>query len=177
MHVLAISGSLRTGSSNTALLLAAAALAPAGITVTLSDSLANLPYFMPGGYDEAAPPTVATFREQLRAATAVLICTPEYVFSMPGVLKNALEWLVASGELYRKPVAVWSASPSASGGSDAHASVVRMLTVMEAGLVEEAALQIAQVSAKVSKQGEVTDVALREQIQKAIVALAAQIVV
>lgn len=173
MHILAISGSLRAGSSNTALLQAAATLAPAGVAVTFSLSLADLPYFVPGGYDDVPPPAVAVFREQLRAADAVLICTPEYVFSMPGVLKNALEWLVASAELYHKPVAVWSASPAASGGRDAHASVVRILTVMEANLIEAAALQIGQVLAKVSQAGDVTDATLQEQLREAVAALAA----
>lgn len=172
MHILALSGSLRSGSANTTLLLAAAALSPAGTRLTLCGTLDELPYFRPGGYDEAPPPAVAAFRQQLRAADAVLISTPEYVFSMPGVLKNALEWLVSSAELYHKPVAVWSASPSATGGAAAHAGVVAMLTVMEARLVEAAALQVAQVSARISKTSELTDPVLREQLQAAVAALA-----
>lgn len=173
MHILAISGSLRPGSANTALLQAAALLLPAGATLSLYPSLAALPYFLPGGYDQAAPPAVADLRAQLRAADAVLICTPEYVFSMPGVLKNALEWFVSSAELYHKPTAVWSASPSASGGEQAHAGLTAMLTVMEAGLVEDASLRIGQVSAKVNKQGEVTDPTLLQQLRGAIAALVA----
>jgi chromate reductase len=168
MHILALSGSLRPSSANTALLHAAAAMAPAGTTITLYPSLAQLPYFMPGGYDLEPAPAVADFRAQLQEADAVLICTPEYVFSMPGVLKNALEWLVASAELYHKPVAIWSASPSPSGGEQAHESVVRMLTVMEAAVVEAAALMVAGVSAKVNKQGEVTDPALQQSLREAV---------
>ena len=168
MHILALSGSLRPGSTNTALLQAAAGVAPAGTTVALYPSLAHLPYFMPGGYDQPPAPAVADFRTQLQEADAVLICTPEYVFSMPGVLKNALEWLVASAELYHKPVAVFSASPSPSGGAEAHQSVVRMLTVMEADLVEAAALVVPGVSAKVNKRGEVTDPSLQESLRKAM---------
>lgn len=173
MRIFAISGSLRPGSANTALLHAAAALVPAATTVTVYEGLADLPYFVPGNYNDAAPAAVADFRQQVRDAGAVLICTPEYVFSMPGVLKNALEWLVASAELYHKPTAVWSASPAATGGYQAHASVVHMLTVMEAGLVPGAALQISQVSARVSQQGEVTDRSLVEELRQALAALVA----
>ncbi|UOQ67680.1 NADPH-dependent FMN reductase [Hymenobacter volaticus] len=173
MHIFAISGSIRPGSSNTALLHAATTLAPPGTTATIYQSLTELPYFMPGNYEESAPAAVANFRQQIRAADAILICTPEYVFSMPGVLKNALEWLVASGELYHKPTAIWSASPSATGGDQAYSSVERMLTVMEARLVPTAALQISHVSARVNKQGEVTDDSLRQELRQAVAALVA----
>ena len=130
---------------------------------------------MPGGYDEAPPAAVASFRMQLLAADAIIICTPEYVFSMPGVLKNALEWVVASAEFYYKPVAVFSASPSGSGGYQAHAGIVKMLTVMEARLIESAALIVPQVSAKVDKQGAVTDPALREALRHAVSELCAAV--
>lgn len=172
-RILAVSGSLRPGSANTALLHAAAALAPAGVAVDVFDGLAQLPYFLPGGYDEAPPPAVAAWRARVRAADALLICTPEYVFSMPGVLKNALEWLVPSGEVDGKPTAVWSAS--GTGGAQAHAGVVAMLTVMQARLLDAAALQIAQVAAKVSRQGEVTDEATAAALQQAVQALAAAV--
>lgn len=173
MHILALSGSLRVGSTNTALLHAAAALAPAGVTLKLYQRLAALPFFMPGGYDEPAPLAVTAFREQLRAADALLICTPEYVHSMPGVLKNALEWLVASGELRHKPAAVWSASPAPDGGSRAHAGVVALLATLEARLVPAAALQISQAPARVHEEGIVTDPALTTDLRAAVAALAA----
>ncbi|MCR5886765.1 NAD(P)H-dependent oxidoreductase [Hymenobacter sp. J193] len=172
MHILAISGSLRAASSNTALLRAAALLAPVGVVISLGPSLAELPYFQPGNYDEPGAPAVAAFRELVRRADAVLFCTPEYVFSMPGVLKNALEWLVPSGELYHKPVAVWSASPGTTGADQAHAGLTAMLRVMEAAVNEAAALQVGQVSGKVNAQGEITDTELAESLRTAVAALA-----
>ena len=99
MRILAISGSLRTGSSNTMLLRAAVALAPQAFEVSVYDGLATLPHFNPDQDNEAAPPPVVDFRSQLHASDGVLISSPEYAHGVPGVLKNALDWVVASGEL------------------------------------------------------------------------------
>ncbi|MCU1349277.1 MAG: flavoprotein, partial [Acidobacteria bacterium] len=93
MRILAISGSLRNGSSNTNLLRAAAALAPDGVDVVLYDRLGDLPPFNPDVESAGTPiPSVDDFRAQLTAAAAVAICSPEYAHGVPGVLKNALDW-------------------------------------------------------------------------------------
>ena len=112
MRILALSGSLRARSSNTALLRAAVALAPAGTEIIFYTGLADLPQFSPDLDNESTPPAVQELRDQLQAAEGVLICTPEYAYGMPGSLKNALDWTVSSGEFYGKPTAVISASPS-----------------------------------------------------------------
>lgn len=123
MKIVAISGSLRAASSNTALVRAALASPPPGVETMLYDGLASLPHFSPELDGDAAPASVWNFRAQIASADGVLICTPEYAYGIPGSLKNALDWLVTSGELWRKPVAVLSASPSALGGEKAHAPV------------------------------------------------------
>lgn len=107
INIIAISGSLRSASSNTALLRAAADLAPENVKITIYEGLDKLPYFSPELDGEGAipPPTVAALRQQIKTADAVLFCTPEYAFGMPGVLKNALDWLVSSGEFVDKPTA------------------------------------------------------------------------
>ena len=117
MNVLAISGSLRTTSTNTALLRAAARLAPEHVTITLYDGLDDLPHFSPERDTDTPPPAVIQLRTLLREADAVMVCTPEYAHGMPGVLKNMLDWVVSSGEFVDKPVSVISASPSDTGGS------------------------------------------------------------
>src|SRR5262249_47022129 len=110
VRVLAISGSLRSGSSNTILLRAAAELAPRGLCVILYGGLADLPHFNPDLDDEAnPPPQVREFRDALRAADGLMICSPEYAHGVPGSLKNALDWVVGSGELSGKPVALINA--------------------------------------------------------------------
>ena len=140
MKIVAISGSLRAGSTNTALVRAAAGLAPEGMEVAVYDGLGGLPHFSPERDGDAAPDAVRDLRALLGGADGVLICTPEYAFGMPGSLKNALDWLVTSGELWRKPVAALSASPSALGGEKAHAALVLTLSALEAHIAAEASL-------------------------------------
>src|SRR5579859_6398165 len=106
MQFLAISGSPRAASTNTSLLRAAAVLAPEDVTIKLYDGLGDLPHFNPDLDTELPPLAVARFRLQLRNAAGVIISTPEYAHGVPGVLKNALDWVVGSGELYEKRVAI-----------------------------------------------------------------------
>ena len=131
LRILAISGSLRAASSNTALLRAAGRLAPQHVTVALYGGLAELPTFNPDR-DAAPDPAVTALRAQLQAADGVLISTPEYAHGVPGSLKNLLDWVVGSGELVDKPVALLHASRSPW----ALASIRETLSVMSARLVE-----------------------------------------
>lgn len=127
MKILAISGSLQAGSSNTTLLRIAQSMALEDIEVVLYASLADLPYFNPDLDRDPAPTPVADLRAQLLAADGVLLASPEYAHGIPGALKNALDWVVGSGELYAKPVAVLSASPRSSGGAYAREAIERTL--------------------------------------------------
>ena len=129
MRVVAISGSLKQTSANSALLQALAEVAPEPIVRW--DRLGELPHFVP---DDDGGPAVASLRDAVTAADAVLVATPEYAGGMPGSLKNALDWLVGTGELYGKPVAVLSAAPSAERGSNARAWVEQVVT-MQGGRV------------------------------------------
>ncbi|MBC8160239.1 MAG: NAD(P)H-dependent oxidoreductase [Roseiflexaceae bacterium] len=141
MHILAISGSLRATSSNTTLLKAAAALAPAGVAIALYDRLGDLPHFNPDLDDierGIAPPAVLAFRALLNQADGVLICSPEYAHGVPGTLKNALDWVVSSGELLGKPVALLKASRA----TYAHAALKETLSVILAQIVDEEWLSI-----------------------------------
>src|SRR5215471_11769913 len=123
MNILAISGSLRPTSTISTFLRATIGLAPAAMAFTTWNGLGDLPHFTPDLTDEPIA-TVSDLREQLLAADGVLICTPEYAYSMPGSLKNAFEWTVSSGEFVGKPVAAISASPYQTGGERALASLV-----------------------------------------------------
>ena len=141
MQILAISGSLRAASTNTILLKAAAALAPEDVTLNLYDGLGDLPPFNPDVDKDPPHAAVANFRSQLRQSAGVIFSTPEYAHGVPGVLKNALDWVVASGELYNKPVALFSASPRAGY---AQASLVETLTVMSARVIPEACVVVSR---------------------------------
>jgi len=176
MKIVAISGSLRAASTNTALVRAAAALAPKGMEVTVYDGLGNLPHFSPELDGDNAPAAVQSLRGQTGGADGVLICTPEYAFGMPGSLKNALDWLVSTGELWRKPVAALSASPSARGGENAHAALLLTLSALEADVVADGSLRVPFVTTKVTKSGDVTDPVTAQALRASLDALARAVI-
>jgi NAD(P)H-dependent FMN reductase/catechol 2,3-dioxygenase-like lactoylglutathione lyase family enzyme len=138
VRVLAISGSLRAASSNTALVHAAARVAPAGVDVSIYRGLGDMPAFNPDVEDRPLP-AVRRFRAALRACDAVLISSPEYAHGVSGAMKNALDWVVGSGELIDKPVALVNAS---SRATRAHASLKDTLTTMSARVVDDASIVI-----------------------------------
>ena len=110
MKCLAISGSVRKGSTNTALLEAVARLAAPDIDITLYDGIQSLPIFSPDLGDENTPQIVLDFAAQVGEADGLIFSSPEYVHSLPGGLKNAIDWLVPRLELVDKPVALIHAS-------------------------------------------------------------------
>ena len=106
MRVLAISGSLQAKSGNLALLKTAAELVPPGVDLVLFDGLRELPHFNPDIEASGVPDSVTRWRQALAGSHAVLIASPEYGFSLPGVLKNGIDWVIGSGELEQKVVAI-----------------------------------------------------------------------
>lgn len=169
MQFLAISGSPRAASTNTSLLRAAAVLAPEDVTIKLYDGLGDLPHFNPDLDTELPPLAVARFRLQLRNAAGVIISTPEYAHGVPGVLKNALDWLVASGELYEKLVAIFSASPRTNY---AQSSLVETLTVMTARIVSEACIVLPVQGKNLDKYGIVSERDISRTVRSALIAFA-----
>src|SRR5215210_5229053 len=141
MKILAISGSLRRGSHNTQLLQAAAAAAPDGIEIELYEELKEIPPYdadddVPGN----RPEPVERLKQALAAADAVLIATPEYNSSIPGVLKNALDWAsrpLAESPVRNKPAAVLSSSTGMFGGVWAAAETRKVLAALGARTLEE----------------------------------------
>lgn len=138
MQILGIAGSLRSGSYNRQLLRLAAENLPDGVELAVWEGLRGLPAFDED--DEGTPSlAVASLRSAVAAADAVLIATPEYNGSIPGALKNALDWGSRPGatNAFRgKPVAVIGASPGAFGGVWAHAETRKVLGLMGARVVE-----------------------------------------
>jgi chromate reductase, NAD(P)H dehydrogenase (quinone) len=156
MKILAISGSLRVSSSNTAILRSIVKLAPSNIQLSIYDGLGNLPHFNPELDDDNVISSVRDWRDTIRESDGIIFCTPEYAHGVPGVLKNGLDWIVSSGEFMYKPTAVISASPSIDGGMRANDSLVQTLRVMMAKIAAETILCIPAVSAKLNGD-EVTD--------------------
>lgn len=168
MRILAISGSLRLVSSNTALLRAAARLAPRGIEITVYDGLGDLPHFNPD-LEGVEPPSVISFRNQLQASDGVLISSPEYAHGVPGVLKNALDWLVGTGELVDKSVALLNASPRSTY---AQASLMETIRVMSARIVSEASITVPLPGRKLTEDGMLEDAEISSLLKTAIEAFA-----
>ena len=173
MKILAISGSLRTGSSNTAVLRAAARLAPAGVDIALFDGIADLPFFNPDLDGDQIPGPVAAFRALVGEADGILISSPEYARGVAGVLKNALDWLVASFEFPNKPVALINTSPRAT---HALAALTLTLETMSAQLVRDACITLPLLGTANDEISIVANNELAEPLRRAIACFAAGIV-
>jgi len=113
---LAVSGSLQAGSSNRSLLESAASLAPEGVEVVFFEGLRALPHFDPDLERDAPRPEVEAWRRALSESDAVLVASPEYGHSLPGSLKNAIDWVIGTGQLYRKVVAITASVSYAERG-------------------------------------------------------------
>lgn len=167
MKILAISGSLRATSHNTALLRAAARLAPADMRVELYRDLGSLPAFNPD-LEEDEPPAVASLRAKLIAADAVLIASPEYAHGVSGVLKNALDWMVSSEAIVYKPVALLNAS---SRAIHAQAALKETLTVMSARVIEDASITLPILGSGLDEEAMVADRKISKALSAALQAL------
>jgi chromate reductase len=156
MRVLAISGSLRRASTNTAALEALVRLAPEGVKVLLYRDLANLPAFNPDDdiEDRPKPEPVETLRTLVDASDALVIAAPEYAHGLPGALKNALDWLVASETFAGKPTALINTSPRAF---HAQASLREILSTMAARLTPEAFASISMTGKTVTAEDILAD--------------------
>jgi chromate reductase len=173
MKILAISGSLRAGSSNTAVLRAAARLAPAGVDIALFDGIAGLPFFNPDLDGDRIPGPVAAFRALVGEADGILVSSPEYARGVAGVLKNALDWLVASFEFPDKPVALINTSPRAT---HALAALTLTLETMSAQLVSDACITLPLLGTVNDETSIVANNELAEPLRQAIACFAARIV-
>lgn len=170
VHILLISGSTRSGSTNTAALRTLADAAPDGVTTELFDGLLAIPAFVPG--DQPSPPAVARLRERLAAADAVLFCTPEYAGLLPGSLKNLLEWTVGTADLHEKPVA-WISVAAPPRGAGAVDSLRTVLGYVGADEIESACLRTTVSSSMVGADGMVADAAVRAALTESAAAVAA----
>jgi chromate reductase len=172
IRVLAISGSLRAGSSNTAVVRAAKLVAPEHIEVLVYAGLAELPPFNPDDDGDVPPWSVASFRAEIAAADALLISSPEYAHGVPGVLKNALDWLVGSMAIVGKPVALINASPRAT---IAQAQLAETLRTMQARFIAEASVTLPLLGVKIDEFGIAASSDLASLLRDALETLTAPI--
>ncbi|MEV6299669.1 NAD(P)H-dependent oxidoreductase [Actinoplanes sp. NPDC051861] len=167
-RVLLVSGSTRDGALHTAALRTAARHAPPGITAVLFDGLRELPAFVPG--EAFLPESVTALRQQAVAADALFFCTPQYAGSLPGSLKNLLDWLVDGGELTGKPAA-WLSVVGPGQDDGARASLESVLEHAGARLLRPACIRIPLEMSTVGADGLITDSRLHMALQDMVQAL------
>jgi chromate reductase, NAD(P)H dehydrogenase (quinone) len=174
LHVLGISGSLRKASYNTAALRAAQELAPAGMTIEIAD-LSEIPIYNDDVRAQGYPPPVQRFRERIAAADALLFATPEYNYSMSGVLKNAIDWGSRPPDqpFNDKPVAIMGASPGVSGTARAQYHLRQACVFLNMHLVNKPEVMIGGAAAKFDAELRLTDETTRGFIRDLLTSLAA----
>ena len=165
INILAISGSPRRESSVGMLLRTIATFAPENVQFTFYDRLIDLPHFSPELDTDSPPATVVEIRSLIRNADGIIICTPEYAFSMPSVLKNLLEWDVSSADLYKKPTIALSLSPNFGGGAKALDSLLIVLGAIGARIPEGGTLSVSNIRKRMTEDGEIIDPELTRQLE------------
>ncbi|MEV0340314.1 NADPH-dependent FMN reductase [Nocardia sp. NPDC050713] len=168
-RILLISGSTRDGSTNTAALRTAHAIAPDGVETRCYTGLLELPAFVPGANPETYPPVVG-LRDDLAWADAVLISTPEYAGTLPGSLKNLLDWTVGTADLYEKPTA-WLTVAAPGRGDGATATLSSVLGYVGADIVTAACVRLPVLSAEIGADGLIAAQSFRDGVVEALDAL------
>jgi chromate reductase, NAD(P)H dehydrogenase (quinone) len=177
VKILGISGSLRDGSYNTQLLRAAAGLLPADVEFEHWNALKSVPPYDEDDDVQPAPAGVAALREAIAGADAVLFATPEYNWSIPGVLKNAIDWVsrpLASNPLRNKPVAVIGASTGAFGAVWSQAELRKVLSATGARVLSDE-VAVGHAPTRFDDEGRLIDGELREQLGELLAALVAEL--
>jgi chromate reductase len=177
MKVLGLSGSLRHDSYNTKLLLAAEELLPDGVELELFANLKAIPPYDEDDDVEPAPGPVADLRRAVADADAVLISTPEYNSSVPGQLKNAIDWIsrpLATNPLRNKPVAVVGASTGAFGAVWSQAELRKVLGATGARVVE-VEVAVGHAPTRFDANGRLVDDSIREQLADTVDAVVAEV--
>ncbi len=173
MHILGISGSLRKDSFNTAALHACADLLPPGVTMSVAD-LSAVPLYNEDVRAQGLPAPVQQLREQIRAADALVIATPEYNYSIPGVLKNAIDWASRPPEqpFDGKPIALIGATPGGLGTSRAQYHLRQVFIYLNGLVLNRPEVFISGAPSKFDAGGKLTDTATAENLGKMLAALA-----
>ncbi|MGW1681695.1 NADPH-dependent FMN reductase [Saccharopolyspora sp. NPDC002376] len=174
VEVLLITGSTRSGSTNTAALRTAQEVAPDGVTTLLYEGLADLPAFNPDHDVDPLPPSVADLRSRVAAADAVLFCTPEYAGTLPGSFKNLLDWSIGGAEMGGKPVA-WLNVAAEGRGEGATSTLLTVLGYLTVDLVDSACGRLFVPRDAVGPDGTIEDTEIRKGLREVLHAIAAHV--
>lgn len=172
--VIAICGALRKNSFNKMLANALPELAPQGMTILPAPSIA-MPLYNGDLEEQGFPQEALALADAIRAADGVILVSPEYNFSIPGVLKNAIDWVsrLKNQPFAGKPVALQSASPGAVGGARMQYDLRKVLTALDAPTLMRPEIFVGQCAAKFDAGGRLTDEATRDFLKKQLTAFEA----
>jgi len=172
LKILGISGSLRKASYNTAALRACADYMPAGMKLTIT-TIGDLPMYNQDVFDAEIPAPVRRFEAELRGADAVLIASPEYNFSVPPVLKNAIDWVskLPKQPWQEKPAAIFSASQGSLGGARVQYDLRRILGQLWCHVLPRPEVFIGSAQMKIDAQGKITDETTRKFLTELLAGL------
>lgn len=176
LHFVVMLGSLRRGSYNAAIARTLPALAPEGVSIAPLGSVGDFPLYNHDLQEKGFPPAVTEMADAIRAADGVIFVTPEYNHSVPGVLKNAIDWIsrLPNQPFAAKKVAIQSSSPSLFGGLRAQLQLRHIFVFLDARPLNKPEVIIPQVNMKIdAATGEVTDPATRGFIADQLKAFAA----
>lgn len=176
LHFVTLLGSLRSASLNAVVAKSLPDLAPAGVTISALGSIAAFPHYNADIEAEAFPESVLVMGAAIAAADGVIIVTPEYNYSVPGALKNALDWLsrLPDSPLSGKPLAIQTASPGAIGGARAQYHLRQSLVFLNAQVINKPEIMIGQAGSRIdAEQGVISDESTRRHLTAQLEALAA----
>lgn len=177
VSVVILCGSLRRASHNAAIARALPGLAPEGMATRPLGSIGDFPIYNADIQAEGFPAPVTAMAEAIRAADGVIIVTPEYNYSIPGGLKNAIDWLsrLPQQPFEGKPLAIQSASMSLFGGARAQYHLRQALVFLDARILNRPEVMVAQAQNRISEAGELTDAGTRDVISAQLKAFAGMI--
>lgn len=165
--ILAICGSTRQNSANLNLLNAITKLFSDEVDIRIFEGLSKIPHFSPDLDNDNPPGDVSGFRQQLKQADGILICTPEYAMGVPGTLKNAIDWTVSSMEFSHKPVVLITASTL---GHKGHQSLMETLKIIEADIADSSQLVIPHIKTKLNGD-EIIDPETEKRVKEVLYSL------
>ena len=174
MNLVGLAGSLRSGSFNASLIRAAAAAAPEGAILESLDGLGGIPPYNEDDREKAVPGIVTVLAGRIRAAEGLVIATPEYNYGVPGVLKNAIDWLSRSPDqpFRRKPIGILGASMGNLGGARAQYDLRRYFIFLDGLVMNRPEVFVGAAHRKFDENGELTDAPTRERLGKYMAAFA-----
>ncbi len=163
LNILGINGSASQNSSNLSILNKIAELGKSQFDLNIIDDLTELPHFKTELTDNHVPEKIIKFRDQIKNADGIIICTPEYVFSIPSGLKNAIEWCVSTEVFSEKPIGLITASAS---GEKGHEELKLIMETVQTNFTDGTTLLIQGIKGKINSSGEILDDNTKYQLEK-----------